>query len=553
MKKNLTIVALALTSVMTWAQKPVFTQAKLESARVYFNSAELTHKAKVKLPKGTSEVIITNVADNLNEATIQIGSISDVTVMSIQYSNRYVEEYDSAVDSPLLKPVRDSIKLVQAELKKANNALVAELKTIDVLEQNQRLGGEQGATTTAEVMKMVEFYKTKTLQLSNEADKLTEKRDLLNAKLSSLQNKLAFNEGKDDKASKGKLIVQIMNDKEGEVPFQIKYLTQAASWKPFYDLRVDKINSPVKVVYKADVKQYSGIDWRGVNLSLTSGVANQSNVIPTWRTWFVNYNTNETYSSGGFGKPGVGIGTKKVNASAALDVSTAYASKEKVMLEEVVVYDTKSMSDYTKVNESQLNVSFDISIPYTVMSNNKSHSVALNDFSIPAEYKYYVAPKLDLNAYLVATIKDYGNYNLLAGEANVIFDGVYVGKTILNPANTEEEMRLNMGKDPKVSVSRVLMKDKSGTKMLSSKKSQNFVYDITLRNNKAEQVAIQVEDQFPVSSNKDIEIELTDTSSGTVNTEKGLVKWDLKLKANESKTLRFGYQVRSDKNQTLNL
>ncbi|MDM1769921.1 DUF4139 domain-containing protein, partial [Acinetobacter sp. 226-4] len=169
-------------------------------------------------------------------------------------------------------------------------------------------------------------------------------------------------------------------------------------------------------------------------------------------------------------------------------------------------------SSFTQVNESQLNVSFDINIPYTVMSNNKSHSVSLNDFSIPAEYKYYVAPKLDLNAYLVATIKDYGNYNLLAGEANVIFDGVYVGKTMLNPANTEEEMKLNMGKDPKVAVTRILLKDKSGTKMLSSKKSQNFVYDITIRNNKAEQIDIQVEDQYPISSNKDIEVELTETS-----------------------------------------
>lgn len=548
MKKNLTIVALALCSVVTWAQKPVFTQAKLESARVYFNSAELTHKAKLKLPKGTSEVVITNVADYLNESSIQIGSISDVTVMSIQYSNRYVEEYDSAVDSPLIKPVRDSIKLVKAEIKKISNALNVENRTIDLLDANQQVGGESG-TTTAEVMKMVDYYKTKRLQLVTEVDKLTEKKEILETKLSNLESKLAFNEGKDEKASKGKLIIQVMNDKEGDVPFQIKYLTQSASWKPFYDLRVDKINSPVKVVYKADVKQNSGIDWRGVNLSLTSGVANQSNVIPTWRTWFVDY---RDVSYGLQGKV-AGIGSKKSNFRASYEMSTASADKDVAMLEEAVVYETKNVSNYTQVNESQLNVSFDISIPYTILSNGKSHSVSLNDFSIPAEYKYYVAPKLDLNAYLVATITDYGNYNLLAGEANVIFDGVYVGKTILNPANTEEEMKLNMGKDPKVTVTRVLMKDKSGTKVLSSKKTQNFVYDITVRNNKSEQVAIQVEDQYPLSNNTSIEVELTDTSSGVVDAEKGLVKWDLKLKANETKTLRFGYQVRSDKNQNLNL
>ncbi|MEK6492277.1 DUF4139 domain-containing protein [Myroides odoratimimus] len=546
MKKNLTIVALALTTVMTWAQKPVFTPAKLESARVYFNSAELTHKAKVKLPKGTSEVVITNVADYLNESTIQIGSISEVTVMAIQYSNRYVEEYDSAVDSPLLKPVRDSIKLVQTELKKVNNAIDVESRTIALLDFNQKVGGEQG-TTTAEVMKMVDYYRTKRLQLSTELDKLNEKKEDLNTRLTNLQDKLAFNEGKSEKSSKGKLIVQVMNDREGEVPFQIKYLTNAASWKPFYDLRVEKINAPVKVVYKADVKQSSGIDWRGVNLSLTSGVANQSNVIPTWRTWFLDYNTYVTTS--GYNRNA----NKKLNVMADMSAKMSYEAESSSMLKDAVVYEESTMSTFTQVNESQLNVSFDINIPYTVMSNNKSHSVTLNDFSIPAEYKYYVAPKLDLNAYLVATIKDYGNYNLLAGEANVIFDGVYVGKTTLNPANTEEEMKLNMGKDPKVAVTRILLKDKSGTKMLSSKKSQNFVYDITVRNNKAEQIDIQVEDQYPISSNKDIEVELTETSSGKLNEEKGLVKWDLRLKGNDSKSLRFGYQVRYDKSQNLNL
>lgn len=546
MKKNLTIVALALTTVMTWAQKPVFIPAKLESARVYFNSAELTHKAKVKLPKGTSEVVITNVADYLNESTIQIGSISEVTVMAIQYSNRYVEEYDSAVDSPLLKPVRDSIKLVQTELKKVNNAIDVESRTIALLDSNQKVGGEQG-TTTAEVMKMVDYYKTKRLQLSTELDKLNEKKEDFNTRLTNLQDKLAFNEGKSEKSSKGKLIIQVMNDREGEVPFQIKYLTNAVSWKPFYDLRVEKINSPVKVVYKADVKQSSGIDWRGVNLSLTSGVANQSNVIPTWRTWFLDYNTYLTTT--GYNRNA----SKKLNVMADMSAKMSYEAESSSMLKDAVVYEESTMSSFTQVNESQLNVSFDINIPYTVMSNNKSHSVTFNDFAIPAEYKYYVAPKLDLNAYLVATIKDYGNYNLLAGEANVIFDGVYVGKTMLNPANTEEEMKLNMGKDPKVAVTRILLKDKSGTKMLSSKKSQNFVYDITIRNNKAEQIDIQVEDQYPISSNKDIEVELTETSSGKLNEEKGLVKWDLRLKGNDSKSLRFGYQVRYDKNQTLNL
>lgn len=538
MKKRFNIVVASLCVVFGWAQKPVFTQASLESARVYYNSAELTHKASVNLPKGTSEVVISNVADYLNDGTIQIGATNNVTVMSVQFSNRFIEEYDAVADSPLIKPVKDSIRLVEVEVAKLNNKIATQNKTIELLDANQKVGTTQGSSVV-ELTKMVDYYQTKRNQLANEVDVLTEKSKNLKLKLASLKDRLAFNEGKSDKVSKGKVILQVMSENAGTTAFQIKYLTQSASWKPFYDLRVDQINTPVKVMYKADVKQNSGVDWRNVKLSLTSGLANQSNVIPEWNIWFVDYaqaNSDSKYNAKQY----------RVSAQASYDnLVSSKISAEKGYFEET------TLNDFTSVNESQLNVSFDISIPYTIVSNGKGHSVSLNTFSIPAEYKYYAAPKLDLNAYLVATVKDYANYNLLAGDANVIFDGVYVGKTHLDPSNTEEQMKLNMGKDPRIVLTRTLLKEKSGTKLLSSRKAQNFEYDIAIRNTKAEPIVIQIEDQYPISSNKDIEIELTAKAGATIDTEKGLLKWDLKLKANESKTLRFGYEVKSNKDQTV--
>lgn len=546
MRNKLIAFALVLTSLSGWAQKPVFTQASLERARVYFNSAELTHKANVKLPKGTSEVVISNVADYLNEGTIQIGATNDVTVMSIQFSNRFIEEYDAASDSPLIKPVKDSIRLVEAKLATLNNQISTESKTIELLDANQKVGTSQGSSVV-ELTKMVTYYKTTRFQLANEVDRLTSEKNVLDLKLNSLRDRLAFNEGKSDKVSKGKMILQVMSEKEGNASFQIKYVTSAASWKPFYDLRVDQVNTPIKVVYKADVKQNSGIDWRNVQLSLTSGFANQSNTIPQWNTWFLDYQNDnlDMLTTAMIG------GRKNISKKEMTTFGYNKASYEKAE-ESSILYDVNTMNDFTNVNQSQLNVSFDISIPYTIVSNGKTHSVSLNNFSIPAEYKYYAAPKLDLNAYLVATIKEYEDYNLLAGEANVIFDGVYVGKTYLDPANTEEAMKLNMGKDARIVLTRTLVKEKSGSKVLSSKKAQNFQYDIVVRNTKSESITIQIEDQYPISSNKDIEVELTDKAGATLDEEKGLLKWELKLKANESKTIRFGYQIKSSKDQKLN-
>ena len=55
-----------LVSAISFAQKPIFTSAKVKAATVYFNAAELTQTTSVNLPAGTSEIVIKNVANYMN-------------------------------------------------------------------------------------------------------------------------------------------------------------------------------------------------------------------------------------------------------------------------------------------------------------------------------------------------------------------------------------------------------------------------------------------------------------------------------------------------------
>lgn len=93
MKKILVIMLFCISGI-AFAQKPIFTSAKINSATIYSNSAELNYVASATIPSGTSEVIIKNVANYINESTIQIGVPSFVTVLSVQYTRNYVSEYD---------------------------------------------------------------------------------------------------------------------------------------------------------------------------------------------------------------------------------------------------------------------------------------------------------------------------------------------------------------------------------------------------------------------------------------------------------------------------
>ncbi|MDI1254914.1 MAG: DUF4139 domain-containing protein [Flavobacterium sp.] len=533
--KRLCILFLLLPMLLL-AQKPIFTTAKVKGATVYFNGAELSQSAAVTLPKGTSEIVVKNVADYLNESTVQIGVNANVTVLSVQFTNNYISEYDIDENSSAIKTVRDSIKIVEKQIAKTNNAKDSEAKAIELLDKNQQVYGANSGLSLVELTKVVEYYKTKRTQLSDAYDVLEEKVGDLNRRLSRLKDKLEVNTKNEEKTSKGKLVLQVMNEVAGTVNLDINYIAPNASWQPFYDLRANSTSEPIEMMYKAKVTQNTGIDWKQVKLTLSSGNPNENNQAPLLSAWFLNYQPD-------YDKDG-------------------RADYKENQLQEVVVqgYDVKrskkvsvgsSISDYTTVNENQLNISFDIDIPYDILSNGKAHSVSLKEIKLPASYKYYAAPRVEKETFLLAEISDYAKYNLLQGEANIIFEGLYVGKTFINPNQTSDTLNLSMGRDKKISIKREKIVDKSGTKFLSSYKVQNFTYEITIRNNKKEAAHLMLKDQYPLSPDKQIEIELLEKGDAKVNTETGILTWELDLKPNETKKVRISYKVKYPKDKTI--
>lgn len=543
--KNILLPLAVVFSVTVNAQKPVFTQAQILSARVYSNAAELKHKASAQIASGTSEIVITNVSNYLNENTVQISVPKYVTVMSVQFTNAYVEEYDNNRDSPLVKPVKEEIEKKENELKTLQNQLTAERKSIELLDKNQSMSNAQNFSV-AELTKLLDFYKAKRAELSNSVNKLESREKELNEELATLKGKLTFNQTASEKTSQGKLIVNVMSSQAGTLPMEVYYLSDGANWYPSYEMRIDKINEPIQMLYKAQVQQNTGIDWKNIRLSLTSGPANQNTFAPELQPWFLDYYYNTVTTKRMKGRPNANVIQTLQGQVPGINIETSQSEADKVM-------EVSTMDDYTQINESQLNITFDIDIPYTVLSNGKQHSVALKDTQLPATYSYVTAPKLDNNAYLIAKVKNYGDYSILPGEANVIFEGLYVGKTYVSADAQEDDLKLSLGKDPNIAISRMLISDKSGTKTLSSRKIQDFVYEISVRNNKKEPVNITVEDQVPVSSNSDIEVSLTDKASATVDPEKGKLTWDVALKPNETKKIRFGYQVKSSKDKQISL
>lgn len=527
-------ILLVLVSAFAFAQKPTFASAKMKNATVYFNSAELNQTASANLVKGTNEIVVKNVADYLDENTLKIGMPSHVTVLSAQFTQNYISEYEIDETSPETRKVRDSIKLVQNELMKIQTERFSYQKSVEILDKNQVVSGGNTGLDVEELMKLVDYYKIKRTELSLVVNQLAEKEQNLNETLNRLNSRLQINTSKDEKMSKGKLVLQVMSEAAGNVNFDINYLTGGATWKPFYDLRAENVNTPINMLYKAQIIQNTGVDWKQVKLTLSSGNPTQNSQAPLLHTWFLSYEEIMNY---------IPAPTYDVRNSIQSTGSVSEVSDKK--LEE------STISNYTTIIENQLNVSFEIDVLYDILSNGKQHSVSMKEIKLPANYKYYTVPRVESEAYLLAELSDYSKYNMLPGEANIVFEGMYVGKTFINPNQTVDTLNLSMGRDKRISVKREKVIDKSSTKFLSNYKEQVFTYDITVRNNKKDAVNIIVKDQYPLSTDKDIEIELLEDSKARINKETGVLTWIVDLKANETQKFRISYRVKYPKDKII--
>lgn len=546
------IFLLCFIPILSWAQRPIFSTAKVDAVTVYYNSAEITQSANVTLPSGTSEVVIKNVSNFVFEETVLVGAPSNVTVLSVQYTKDYISEYDRDENSPALKSVRDSIKIVSTELAKIRNEKNSIDKTISMLDKNQQISGNDSGLSFIELSKIIEYYKSKRTELSNSLLAITEKETKYNDLLLKLNSKLTINESKEEKISKGKLILQLASNTGGKIPLQITYLSGQATWSPSYDLRVDNISSPVNMLYKAQISQNTGVDWKKVKLTLSSSTPNQNNNSPNLNPWFLTYYIEQPQQLYGMAS---GMVVSKEEASMkSMDIaeSSNIEYRKKAVAKQAAPKNAREVQTLgSTINENQMSVSFDIEMPYDVASNAKAHSALLNEIKIPAKYKYLAIPKLDLESYLIAEVEDYSKYNILKGPANIVFEGMYVGKTFIDPNQATETLNLNLGKDKRVSIKREKVVEKSGTKFMSSFKEQTYTFDIIVKNNKKEKIELNLKDQYPLSSDESIKIELLESGNTKVDKEKGELSWDIKLAPNELKTIRISYKVRYPKDRDI--
>jgi hypothetical protein len=239
-------------------------------------------------------------------------------------------------------------------------------------------------------------------------------------------------------------------------------------------------------------------------------------------------------------------GVKKAEApSSQRSMGKSSEAKEELMMEPAA-----SIAPVT-IEERTTNIEFVIEIPYTIPSDGKNYSVDIQKLMIPATYEYSVTPKLETDVFLKAMVIGWDEYNLLKGDANLYFEGTYIGKTFLNVNSVEDTLNISLGRDENIVVTREKVKEFSSKQFLGAYKKEQRGWEINVRNKKKQSIHILVTDQFPVSGNSEIEVQQIDSGGAKLDNETGILTWNLDLEPGASKKLAFKYSVRYPKKEVI--
>ena len=523
-KKILVILFLFIFSVSLYAENHIAAKQKLIGVKVFISGAELTHTAKVKLQKGVSNIVFSNLSSNIDENSINISAKGKAIILSVTKRFNYLKPGEKSVR---IKQLEDSLKILKYSKAKLLNKLQVLDLEVDLITSNKIIGGKNSYQKINELKKMVKFYentlpklKDKMLAFRMKELKLRKMIDAIRKQLKELNNQ--------KQKPVNEIIITVSAQQSTLLQLRLTYLTYNAGWKPDYDIRVKNINSKADLYYKGAVWQNTGINWRNVNITLSTRNPIVNNNAPVLYPWFINFYTPHN-------------GRRLFKSNAFSPAAKMLSAKE----------GTRNLSNYTKIIQTQMAAEFTPSIRYSIPPDGKIHLVSIKKYELPAKYEYLSIPKLDKNAFLITTLSNWSSYNLLPGNANIYFENSYVGKTFINPFTAGDSLTISLGRDQNIIVKRKLLKDFTEKKFLSSNVERTFGYEILVKNNKTINIKIVVEDQLPISKNEDIEVFLKEKSGAKYDEKTGLLQWNLNLSPSSLKKLKFVYMVEYPKGKII--
>ena len=282
MKKRLLIIFLSANIILADDNK---TNSTLSNVTVYLNGAQVTRTANINLTPGTTTFTFNKLSPYIQESSIQISGLQNASILSINYGVNYLSKlHNSKNADSLKKQIEDLLDNIQFE----DGLIAGYNEELNVIQSNRRLGNENEVVSLEKLQQFATYYRKRMTAIKNEIYSANQKRADYSIEIADLKRQLEEINGS-DKIQTGEITIKLNSEKTTNLNLIIKYNVTNAGWFPIYDLKAETINTPLQLSYKAHVYQTTGINWEGVNLTLSTSDPNTNNIKPDLNPKYINF------------------------------------------------------------------------------------------------------------------------------------------------------------------------------------------------------------------------------------------------------------------------
>jgi TonB-dependent SusC/RagA subfamily outer membrane receptor len=594
MKKFLLLSVLFFFTVkLCFAQVEVGVESKIDRVTVYASEAQIERSATFSIDAGRSVIKLVNLSPYIKKESIRVIGDGKYTILSVKHQNDYLKELKKSSE---IDRLNREIEVLNDKIEDEETAIKIVEEKLTFLEANKKVSGSDQSMDPNVFKSFIIIYGEEVERLNSAL--LQHKRTIENLKeeYAKIENQIKAISNQPDLPS-GTLLVTIEAELKTTVKLECSYLVRNAMWYPSYDIRFLSVEEPLEVTYKANIKQQTGVDWNSVRLLLSTAQTDISGMIPEMDPYYLRFQVPEIsgYLQGKVS--GVAMSeaapeeasTLRIRGISSLDVG----NNPLYVVDGVAVSDISELSPNsiesievlkdasatalygsraaegvvlitTKANKEKPSVpltitqkretvnEYIIDSPQSFKSGNKFSTIQFKKSNLDAEFEYQAIPKLSEKVYLIAKISDWNNAGLIDGEVNNYIENSFVGTSTINTKQFQDTLEISFGVDNNVSIKREQLSEFSEKQFIGSNQKETMAYKTTARNNKPYRVLLKVFDQIPVSTTREIEVEVLELSGGELNEETGKVSWELTFEPKQTRELVLKYSMKYPKDKKIN-
>lgn len=535
MKKLLLILLLINGFFANAQQKEIITE--IEAVKLSMQGGEIVREKEMTLAPGTSRLVFVGLSPKINPQSVQVTATNDVQVLSVVGKINFLALQK---ESPKINMLRDSIALLKGNLQDFKDLINAFSVEEAMLKQNLKIGGNNNGLQVSELQKSADFFRNRFREIYKQRSDINFKSVQTQREVNRINQQLTELNAGNRYTSEIEMSLKSKTTKVTKI--KLRYVVNDAGWSPIYDLKATDLDKPINLKYRALAYNNTGIDWNDIKITLSTADPNASASQPILRTWALNFNTMNTI--------GDNKGKFLLNNSNVWNQSTG---RENFDVGKPGTGTTTGNIRFETIAVSELDVDFEIDELYTIPSDRKPYSIDVNSHDLTANFKHVAIPKLDKDAFILAQITGWESLDLIDGPMNVYYGESYIGLSNLSTRTLGDTLELSLGRDKRVLVTRVKLKEFTKKQTFSSSKKGTYSYKISIKNNRSQSIEIDLEDQIPVSTIKEIEVDAIEISNATLYDNTGKTEWKMNLQPGETKSVILTFSVKYPKNKEIKL